>query len=485
VTATTTTDLPVAAEAPRPGRLRRELGQLGTLSISVGVMAPTLAMSITGVAAAKLIGRAAPLAYVLAAAGVGLVAYGFARLSAHFASAGSVYAFVGGALGARAGFVAGWALLGTYLIFPIVSIAAIAVFARAFLASAGIAAHAAWLPLALLGWAVVWLLASRRVRVAARSLLVFELVSVALILVLMAIIAGKLAFGGAPAGRGISADVLRLPHGTSLSTLALASTFGFLSFAGFESAGSYGEESERPTRMIPRSMAAAILFGGVFYVLCVAVQSLGFGTGAAGVKAFAASPAPLGELATTYVGRGMADALDLAAIVSAVGAGLGCASVAARMLFALGRDRRLDRRLAAVSGEGVPGGALAFVMGLDLVALLAFGIAGGKPMNVFFYFATIGVLSLLAMYVMTNLAALRFLGARGARAELLLPAAGIAVAVYVLYHNITPVPPSPFDAFPYVVAGWLLLGIGLALLGRAKEAAARKDAAQEAAASAS
>src|SRR2546430_437387 len=178
-------------------------------------MAPTLAMSITGVAAAALLGRAASLAYVVAALGVGLVAYGFARLSAEFAGAGSVYAFVGGALGARAGFVAGWALLGTYLIFPVVSISAIAVFGRAFLRSAGIAAHAPWLPLALVGWALVWLIASRAVLTAARTLLVFELVSVGLILVLMAVIVGKLIFGGAPTGRGLSVDVFRPPPGRS------------------------------------------------------------------------------------------------------------------------------------------------------------------------------------------------------------------------------------------------------------------------------
>lgn len=38
-------------------RLRRELGFWGTASLSVGVMAPTLAMSITGSAAAALIGQ--------------------------------------------------------------------------------------------------------------------------------------------------------------------------------------------------------------------------------------------------------------------------------------------------------------------------------------------------------------------------------------------------------------------------------------------
>jgi amino acid transporter len=448
--------------ASRLGRLRRELGQLATVSVSIGVMAPTLAVSITGVAAAGLLGRAASLAYVVAALGVGLVAYGFARLSAEFSSAGSVYAFVGGALGPRAGFVAGWALLGTYLIFPVVSISAIAIFGQAFLRSTGIAAHAPWQPLALVGWALVWLIASRAILTAARTLLLFEVVSVALILVVMAIIFGKLAFGGAPAGRGLSLDVFSPPPGTSLSTIALASVFGFLSYAGFESAGSLGEESTDPRRMIPRSMAAAIAFGAVFYVLCISVQTLGFGTDAAGVEAFAASPAPLGELAKSYVGTGMADALNLAAIISAIGAGLGCASVAARMLFALGRDRLLDERLAAVSPTGAPAGGLAFVMALDLVILVVFGVAKAKPFNVFFYFATIGTLSLLAMYALTNVAAARFLAAHGARAELALPVAGIAVAGYVLYHNIWPVPDAPYSAFPYVVAGWLAVGVAVA-----------------------
>ncbi len=452
----------IDARPPPAARLRRELGGLATASVSIGVMAPTLAMSITGVAAAGLLGRAAPLAYALAAVGVGLVAYGFARLSGEFAGAGSVYAFVGGALGPRAGFVCGWALLGTYLVFPVVSISAAAVFARALLRSAGIAAQASWLPLALAAWAVVWLVASREIRTAARTLLAFELASVALILVLMAIVVVRLATGHAPSGQGLNLDVVRLPAGTSLSTLALASTFGFLSFAGFESAGSLGEESFAPRRTVPRAMGAAILFGGVFYVLCVAVQTLGFGTDAAGVRAFAASAAPLGALAETYVGAGMADALNAAAVISALGAGLGCASVAARMLFALGRESRLPRRLAAVSEAGAPKAGLAFVMLLDLAILLVFGAAGTQPMKVFFYFATIGTLSLLAMYLLTNAATIVFLRRRGARAELLLPAAGAGVAGYVLYHNVHPVPASPFDLFPYLVGAWLCIGAALA-----------------------
>ena len=94
---------PHSVEPASQPQLRRELGFFQTTSVSVGVMAPTLAMSITGVAAATVLGRAAPLAFAVAALGVGLVAYGFVRLAGEFSHAGSVYAFVGRTLGPRPG----------------------------------------------------------------------------------------------------------------------------------------------------------------------------------------------------------------------------------------------------------------------------------------------------------------------------------------------------------------------------------------------
>src|SRR5947208_9292592 len=180
------------------GALRRQIGFLGTISLSVGVMAPTLAMSLTGVQASALIGRAAPLAYVFAAIGVAFVAYGFVRLSTHFSHAGSVYAFTGLSLGPRAGFFSGWALLGTYIVFPPVSIMGIAIFGQAFLRSTGIASSPPWWPLALAGWALIGLLAFRGARTTVRSLLTVELVAVVVLLALMVVVFVNPATGDAP-----------------------------------------------------------------------------------------------------------------------------------------------------------------------------------------------------------------------------------------------------------------------------------------------
>ena len=213
-------------------------------------------------------------------------------------------------------------------------------------------------------------------------------------------------------------------------------------------------------------MVAAIAFGAVFYVICMIAQTLGFGTDAAGVKAFATSGAPLGDLAKGYVGSGLACILDIGAMISALGAGVGCASVGGRMLYALSRDGVFDRRLSGVSqSTGAPAVALGVVLGLDLVGLIAFGAAGTQPIKVFFYFATIGVLSLLAMYIVTNLAALRFLWRDERRwYDIVLPLLGAGAAGYTIYRNVYPAPASPFDVFPWIVLGWLVLGAAASVL---------------------
>jgi len=449
--------------------LRRQIGLLGTISLSVGVMAPTLAMSATGSQAAGLVGRAAPLTFAFAAVGVAFVAYGFVRLSGRFSHAGSVYAYAGLSLGPRAGFFSAWALLGTYIVFPTVSIMGIAIFSTAFLESTGIASSPPWWPTALAGWAVIAVLASRGTRTTVRSLLGVEVVAVALILGLMGVIFAKLATGDAPDGLGYTSAFLHFPPGVTLSTVVFAASVGFLSFAGFEAAGSFGEEAKRPTREIPRSIVAAIAFGAVFYVACMTAQTLGFGTDAAGVDAFSHSAAPLGDLAHAYVGKPMAEVLDVVAVLSAVGAGLGCASVGARMLFALGRDGVLRRELSAVSeSRAVPSAALTLELTFSLITIVAFAIAGTGAKDVFFYLATIGILSLLVMYVVTNVGALRYLFLSGERRaplwEVVCPIGGIAFAVYTLYKNLWPVPPYPFNVFPYIVAGWLVVGAAATLL---------------------
>src|SRR3954470_3808461 len=431
----------VAREDAQPSGLRRELHFWEAIALSIAIMAPTAAMALNGVGIAGLIGRAVPLAFLFALIGVLFVSYAFAQLTKEVSHAGSVYALTGFTLGARAGFLAGWALLGTYLCFTVASSAEVGLFFSSFLASTGIADSADWIWIALVSAGLIWLIAAGDIRVATRSLLTMEGISVTLIVILVVVIFAKLIGGSAPSGHESSlGDAFSLPSGTSLDAVATAAVFGFLSFAGFEGAAALGEETAEPRRNIPRALFLAPLSMGIFYLIVILCQTLGFGTNAAGVKAFASSSSPLGDLARTYVGAGLQDGINLGAAISAFASGLGTATAGSRVLYALSRDGlRESHPLTRISGRsGAPVGALAVVMLVGVGGLIGQRIAHTNAVNAFFYPGTIGVLSLMVAYIATNIGAIRhlFFGSAAVRRpawQIVLPIIGICFLLVTIY----------------------------------------------------
>jgi amino acid transporter len=108
-----------------------------------------------------------------------------------------------------------------------------------------------------------------------------------------------------------------------LNTVGLAAVFGFLSFAGFEGAATLGEETRNPRRNIPLAILTAVLGTGIFYVAVTYAQTVGFGTNAAGIQAFAGSTAPPDDLGQRYVGSVMATLINFGATISAFASALG------------------------------------------------------------------------------------------------------------------------------------------------------------------
>src|SRR6516162_8857222 len=202
-------------------------------------------------------GRAVPLTFLIAAVGVLLVAYSFVRLCQYFHHSGSVYAFVGATLGPRTGVVAGWGLLGTYTFYAVVTASAAGIFGTAFLQEVGIWHNPpSWAPFILLAVVLVLalVLAIMPVKRGGHVLLSVEGTTVALILVVTAVVLVRLLAGNAPGGHTFTWSVFTVAPGTNTNDLFLGVVFGFLSFAGFEAAATLGEEANRPTRDIPRAI---------------------------------------------------------------------------------------------------------------------------------------------------------------------------------------------------------------------------------------
>ncbi|WP_084725678.1 APC family permease [Streptacidiphilus melanogenes] len=453
-----------AEAAPREPRLRRSLNVWQAVGLSMALMAPSMAVNINPQAAAPSVGRAVPLAFLIATVGVLLVAYVFVRLCQYFHHSGSVYAFVGATLGPRSGVVAGWGLIGTYLCYGVTTSSVVGIFGTSFLQRTGAWAHPPVdAPFILTGCVLVlsWWLTVASVRRGTNVLLTVEGVTVALILAISAVVLVRLVAGNAPAGHRFTMSVFTVPPGTAPSALFLGVVFGFLSFAGFEAAATLGEEANEPRRDIPRAILGTTLFGGVFFVVVTGIEMMGFGANTAGVKAFGGSASLIGDLGGAYLSPWVGDAVTLGATVSAFGCCLACTVGAARLLFALGRDSLGDRGPGRVSRSGTPAWAatavslaMALVLGICVVAFSA------VPEDTFVWGSTVGTLILLVAYVLTTLGAIRLVFVQRRMPvpmwQVVIPVGALAVLGYTVYRNVIPYPASgPGHWFPIVAGGWL------------------------------
>jgi len=169
-------------------------------------------------------------------------------------------------------------------------------------------------------------------------LLACEGATLTLIVVVSAVVLVRLTTGHGPLGQHIDLGVVRVPHGTGPSGVALAAVFAFLSFVGFEASGTLGEEARSPRRDIPRAILGTVLGGGLFYTVVSAVEVWGFGTSAAGVASLASTPSLLGHLGSTYVDPAVGDVITAGTVVSAFGSVTASTVGASRLLYALSRD---------------------------------------------------------------------------------------------------------------------------------------------------
>ncbi|HUW65326.1 MAG TPA: APC family permease [Spirochaetia bacterium] len=430
---------------------QNNLSYLEAMAISVAIMAPTAAMALNGSLAASIAGTAVPLTFLLAMITIGLVSYAFIQFNKYVSSSGSVYAFTAASLGPKVGFLSGWCLLFTYLMFTAASSAEIGAFFQTFLGDLGV--NIGWFPIAVLCALIIWTLSYMDVRVSARLMLTLEGISVILILILTAVILGR---GGAT--HHLTAFPLTLGH-NSFSTVALASVFAFLSFAGFEGASSLGEETKDPTKAIPIAIGAAVFLTGIFYILVSYAQSVGFGMSDSGVKAFASSSAPLSDLAKTYMSTAFAAMIMFGAAISAFSSALGTATTGSRLLYSMGRDGFVSLKLGSVHHKfRSPYIALAVVMVIALVLMSA--LSGHAGTDVFGYLGTIGVLSLLLAYLTTNIGAIAYFTKRRLHSVTLftVPVLAVIALGYTLYSNVFPTPPAPYNYFPYMVIAWIVVG---------------------------
>jgi amino acid transporter len=451
---------------------------------SVGLLALIMALAITTGTIAIYAGPAAPLAYLLAGLASLCLAYVFIRFTRSMASAGSIYTYVAKGLGSEAGFIGGWLYAGAFAFGVSFTLAVASFYATVFLSElTQNDLTGSWLWFFLGGVVLLFLFAFFDIRVSTRTQLVVTAIGVIAVLVVVFAILFQ---GG---NGGLSADPFN-PGAVSggFSSLFFAVIFGFTAFGGFESAAALGEESVNPRRAIPWAILFSIIVAVVFFALTTYAFSVGYGANAAGAGKWEASASPISELATIYVNSTLAEIIDLLVAIDAFIASLAGLNLAARIIFAMGRDRGLPSLFGlSHSRYKSPWVAILFILVITLVLGTWPGqtIQGGgglppapQPIPFVIFLATTATLGILGGYLLVAISGLVYYqrhkepgGAGRAIWQILFPVIAILIVGAALFSSIYPISPAPplvepLSYTPWIFAGWLVLGIIIVVILR-------------------
>lgn len=316
--------------------LKRSLSFWDLLIYGLVFMVPIAPFGIYGSVVTGSKGMVA-LAYLIGMVGMIFTALSYARMSEAFPIAGSVYAYAGKGINQFIGFIAGWAILLDYILVP----------SLLYVVSA--TALTGFIP-GIPGW--VWLLVFIAINTVVnyfgveitakfnKIILVFELLVLALFLII-----GIWAVAQGVNGAEFSFRPLYNPDTFSFNVVMGAVSIAVLSFLGFDAISTLSEESKGGTKAVGRATIYSLLIVGALFMAQTWIAALiypdyenfeNLGTAFYQVASIAGGDW-LGVLTAlaTAIAWGIADALVAQAAIS-------------RVLYSMGRDRKLPSFLAKV-----------------------------------------------------------------------------------------------------------------------------------------
>lgn len=398
--------------------LDRSLGLRSVVLFGLAYMAPMIVLGTFGAIAEETSG-AVPSAYLLAMVAMLFTAYSYGRLAATYPVAGSAYTYVRRAIDDRVGFLVGWATLLDYFFLPMV----IWLIGGTYLQQ-GFPGVPLW------AWVVGFIVLTTvlnvvGIRVADKAnfvLMVFQM----LVVVAFVVLSLRHVYQQDGAAGWFSLAPFVNPQ-TSFAAIAAGAGIAAYSFLGFDAVTTLTEETVNPRRTMPRAILLIALLGGlIFGLVTYATQLVHPGAQFDNVDSAAF------DIART-IGADLFAAIFLAGfVVTQFASGIAAQASVSRLLYAMGRDGVLPRKVFAylqprfrtpVVGIAICG--LAGLIGLSLdvegaVSLINFGA--------FLAFTSVN-LCVIALYLRARRTD-RPLGWAG---YLLLPAIGAIIDLYLLF----------------------------------------------------
>ncbi|MGA2969196.1 MAG: APC family permease [Acidimicrobiales bacterium] len=245
-------------------------------------------------------------------------------------------------------------------------------------------------------------------------------------------------------------------------------------FIGWENSAALAEETREPRKNVPKAVFTSIVIMLVAYVFFAYSTVVGFKDNVGTLTNSTLNPVPFlsvaGEITTFLLFFAF-----LAGMTSTLGALIAGTNSQARLIFNAGREGLLPKFMGSVHAKRrTPVNALFVFLGCGLLIIGVWGlghIIGGhassgsmSALNMFVESSTFGTILLLLVYGLSNLA-LPFYYKKhhpdrfNAWRHGLLPILGLLTILVPLYYLAKPGQPTPFNWYPYMALGLVVLAI--------------------------
>ena len=231
-------------------------------------------------------------------------------------------------------------------------------------------------------------------------------------------------------------------------------------FVGWENSATLAEETDNPRSNVPKAIYSSILLMGISYILFAyaTVVIFNYNTNALG-----AAEIPFITAAEKISGL-LALLAYIAGFTSTMSAMIAGSNSQSRLIFNAAREGLLPSRLAAIDPKThAPWASFLVFSGIGLAITYIFGW-NVSPVTFFGEIATLGTILIALTYLVTNIA-LPFYYRRhhpeqfSVVKHLILPILGVLAIGFPLWALVQPGQPFPFNYFPWISLGIVVLGL--------------------------
>ncbi len=318
-----------------PTTLKRVLSRRDLVIYGLVILTPTAPYPIYGIVQQLSRGHAA-LAYLVAMVAMLFTAASYGKMSGAFPSAGSTYTYTRRSLNEYVGFLAGWAMILDYFLIPLVSIIYAALTAERLLPAVP---HNVWIVAFTLALTLVNV---GGIRVTARASEVMMAV-----MSICAVVFIVLATYFVVAAHGLAGlfdlSGLYRPQSFAVRPLMLGAGVAALSYIGFDAISTLAEDTVDPKRDIGFATVLVCLLQTAICFVTVYLAALVWPD----FESYPAAETVILDIGRRIGGVWMFGSLTFILLVAGLASALTGQAGASRLLYGMGRDGVLSRRIFA------------------------------------------------------------------------------------------------------------------------------------------